>query len=159
MSYRRLCHREFKYSGFKSIGFCLLLYFFWCLIHFLVIVTFIQKKHHKYNLFHWFGYAGLCVYLCGLSTLLFQGEDSLFLLLSLLVTVMYVSSSHWYLIRLTFWWHLMIPFFLCGVQWAPCHAIVATPLLVAFELLLCVYLESAHGIYNHGLLTHSFVLV
>ncbi|KAL0801766.1 hypothetical protein Bca101_056942 [Brassica carinata] len=28
--------------------------------------------------------------------------------------------------------------------WAPCHAIVATPLLVAFELLLCVYLESAH---------------
>ncbi|KAH0875839.1 hypothetical protein HID58_073201 [Brassica napus] len=30
-------------------------------------------------------------------------------------------------------------------HWAPCHAIVATPLLVAFELLLCVYLESAHA--------------
>ena len=30
-------------------------------------------------------------------------------------------------------------------QWAPCHAIVATPLLVAFELLLCIYLESVYG--------------
>ncbi|KAJ6805536.1 uncharacterized protein M6B38_179630 [Iris pallida] len=27
-------------------------------------------------------------------------------------------------------------------NWAPCHAVVATPLLVAFELLLCIYLES-----------------
>lgn len=27
-------------------------------------------------------------------------------------------------------------------QWAPCHSVVATPLLVAFELLLCTYLES-----------------
>ncbi|WOL02814.1 hypothetical protein Cni_G11533 [Canna indica] len=26
--------------------------------------------------------------------------------------------------------------------WAPCHAIVATPLLIAFELLLCIYLHS-----------------
>ncbi|KAJ8648473.1 hypothetical protein MRB53_001496 [Persea americana] len=32
-------------------------------------------------------------------------------------------------------------------HWAPCHAIVATPLLVAFELLLCIYLDS---IYVHG---------
>nr|DAD31687.1 TPA_asm: hypothetical protein HUJ06_010538 [Nelumbo nucifera] len=32
-------------------------------------------------------------------------------------------------------------------SWAPCHSIVATPLLVAFELLLCLYLES---IYVHG---------
>ncbi|CAL1390864.1 unnamed protein product [Linum trigynum] len=33
-------------------------------------------------------------------------------------------------------------------HWAPCHAVVATPLLTAFELLLCIYLESAnvHGI-------------
>ncbi|XP_077230990.1 uncharacterized protein LOC143864059 isoform X2 [Tasmannia lanceolata] len=32
-------------------------------------------------------------------------------------------------------------------HWAPCHAVVATPLLVAFELLLCIYLESlnVHG--------------
>ncbi|KAL3716658.1 hypothetical protein ACJRO7_008271 [Eucalyptus globulus] len=29
-------------------------------------------------------------------------------------------------------------------HWAPCHAIVATPLLVAFELLLCIYLESVY---------------
>ena len=31
------------------------------------------------------------------------------------------------------------------LQWAPCHAVVATPLLVAFELLLCIYLESSYG--------------
>ncbi|OVA05038.1 Transmembrane Fragile-X-F-associated protein [Macleaya cordata] len=29
-------------------------------------------------------------------------------------------------------------------NWAPCHAVVATPLLIAFELLLCVYLESIY---------------
>ncbi|XP_039025317.1 uncharacterized protein LOC120158563 isoform X2 [Hibiscus syriacus] len=29
-------------------------------------------------------------------------------------------------------------------QWAPCHAIVAAPLLIAFELLLCLYLESVN---------------
>lgn len=29
-------------------------------------------------------------------------------------------------------------------HWAPCHAVVATPLLVAFELLLCIYLESLY---------------
>lgn len=33
-------------------------------------------------------------------------------------------------------------------QWAPCHAIVATPLLIAFELLLCTYLESVYGMYE-----------
>ncbi|XP_010537432.1 PREDICTED: uncharacterized protein LOC104812130 [Tarenaya hassleriana] len=33
-------------------------------------------------------------------------------------------------------------------HWAPCHAIVATPLLVAFELLLCIFLESVNV---HGL--------
>ncbi|XAR65385.1 hypothetical protein NMG60_11009496 [Bertholletia excelsa] len=31
-------------------------------------------------------------------------------------------------------------------QWAPFHAVVATPLLVAFELLLCIYLESSYAI-------------
>ncbi|XP_060670452.1 uncharacterized protein LOC107418850 isoform X2 [Ziziphus jujuba] len=31
-------------------------------------------------------------------------------------------------------------------HWAPCHAVVATPLLIAFELLLCIYLESVHVI-------------
>ncbi|KAB5524747.1 hypothetical protein DKX38_022496 [Salix brachista] len=29
-------------------------------------------------------------------------------------------------------------------HWAPCHAVVATPLLVAYELLLCIYLESVY---------------
>lgn len=30
-------------------------------------------------------------------------------------------------------------------QWAPCHSIMATPLLVAFEMLLCIHLESIYG--------------
>lgn len=34
---------------------------------------------------------------------------------------------------------------LSTVQQVPCHSIVATPLLVAFELLLCVYLEGLNG--------------
>ncbi|MED6172132.1 hypothetical protein PIB30_047219 [Stylosanthes scabra] len=29
-------------------------------------------------------------------------------------------------------------------NWAPCHAVVAMPLLIAFELLLCIYLESLY---------------
>ncbi|KAK7330200.1 hypothetical protein VNO77_24387 [Canavalia gladiata] len=29
-------------------------------------------------------------------------------------------------------------------NWAPCHTVVATPLLIAFELLLCIYLESLY---------------
>lgn len=37
-------------------------------------------------------------------------------------------------------------------QWAPCHAVVAMPLLVAFELLLCIHLES---IYGKGLVIFS----
>lgn len=32
-------------------------------------------------------------------------------------------------------------------HWAPCHAVVATPLLIAFELLLCLHLESIY--VNH----------
>ncbi|KAG0497500.1 hypothetical protein HPP92_002191 [Vanilla planifolia] len=43
-------------------------------------------------------------------------------------------------------------------QWAPCHAVVATPLLVAFELLLCTYLEKlrAHQ-YNSMSLKIVFI--
>ncbi|KAF3637510.1 hypothetical protein FXO37_24879 [Capsicum annuum] len=33
-------------------------------------------------------------------------------------------------------------------HWAPCHAVVATPLLIAFELLLCIHLESIY--VNHS---------
>ncbi|KAG4930226.1 hypothetical protein AAZX31_17G117600 [Glycine max] len=31
-------------------------------------------------------------------------------------------------------------------NWAPCHAVIATPLLIAFELLLCIYLESLYDL-------------
>jgi len=42
-------------------------------------------------------------------------------------------------------------------QWAPFHSVMATPLLVAFEILLCVHLEDKYGIFhdfyslNHGM--------
>ncbi|KAG9458265.1 hypothetical protein H6P81_002773 [Aristolochia fimbriata] len=60
------------------------------------------------------------------------------------------------------WWIVFLPLWLFHVvvargrfslpapslphdrHWAPCHAIVATPLLVAFELLLCIYLDSLY---------------
>ncbi|CAL5365571.1 unnamed protein product [Camellia sinensis] len=31
-------------------------------------------------------------------------------------------------------------------MWAPCDTIIATPLLIAFELLLCIYLESIYAV-------------
>ncbi|XP_047325907.1 uncharacterized protein LOC124929556 [Impatiens glandulifera] len=31
-----------------------------------------------------------------------------------------------------------------GRDWAPCHAVIAVPLLVSFELLLCIHLESLY---------------
>ncbi|KAI3513276.1 hypothetical protein L1887_20605 [Cichorium endivia] len=63
---------------------------------------------------------------------------------------------------LSSWWIVFFPLFLFHVvvargrfslpapsapldrHWAPCHAIVGMPLLVAFELLLCVFLESVY---------------
>nr|GEW22230.1 kinesin-like protein [Tanacetum cinerariifolium] len=60
------------------------------------------------------------------------------------------------------WWIVFFPLFLFHLvvargrfslpapsaprdrHWAPCHAIVGMPLLVAFELLLCVFLESVY---------------
>jgi hypothetical protein len=42
-------------------------------------------------------------------------------------------------------------------HWAPFHSVMATPLLVAFEILLCVHLEDKYGIFhdfyslNHGM--------
>ncbi|TQD74693.1 hypothetical protein C1H46_039770 [Malus baccata] len=72
-----------------------------------------------------------------------------------------------YIGKLVHWWHRIIFFPLWifhavvargrfslpapsvphSRHWAPCHAIAAAPLLVAFELLLCIYLESVsvHG--------------
>ncbi|ONM08413.1 Protein binding protein [Zea mays] len=64
------------------------------------------------------------------------------------------------------WWIIFIPLWLFhgivargrfsmpapslphGRHWAPCHSIVAAPLLIAFELLLCIYLESIR-VRNH----------
>ncbi|XP_074587646.1 uncharacterized protein LOC141843489 [Curcuma longa] len=61
------------------------------------------------------------------------------------------------------WWFVFVPLWLFhvavarhrfslpapllphGRQWAPCHAVVATPLLVSFELLICIYLENIDG--------------
>ncbi|KAK1277487.1 hypothetical protein QJS04_geneDACA019673 [Acorus gramineus] len=72
------------------------------------------------------------------------------------------------------WWLIFLPLWLFHVvvargrfslpapslphdrHWAPCHAVVATPLLVAFELLLCMYLES---IYVHGSPTLNLKIV
>ena len=49
------------------------------------------------------------------------------------------------------------------LQRIPCHSIVATPLLVAFELLLCIYLEGINGeskAYCEFIQkTHSFLFV
>ena len=39
-------------------------------------------------------------------------------------------------------------------QWAPFHAVSGTPLLVAFELLLCIYLEHSYGTRS-ALLIHN----
>ncbi|CAL9118520.1 unnamed protein product [Musa textilis] len=36
-------------------------------------------------------------------------------------------------------------------HWAPCHAVVATPLLIAFELLLCIYLYSTSVNGEHAI--------
>ncbi|KAJ0571162.1 putative transmembrane Fragile-X-F-associated protein [Helianthus annuus] len=60
------------------------------------------------------------------------------------------------------WWVIFFPLFLFhavvargrfslpapsvphGREWAPCHSVVATPLLIAFELLLCIFLENSY---------------
>ncbi|TVU04258.1 hypothetical protein EJB05_50176 [Eragrostis curvula] len=36
----------------------------------------------------------------------------------------------------------------CMRKWAPCHSVVAAPLLIAFKLLLCIYLESIRGRFS-----------
>ncbi|KAL5186004.1 RING finger protein B [Glycine soja] len=66
-------------------------------------------------------------------------------------------SSSWWVIFLPLWmfhgvvargrFSLPAPSAPRNRNWAPCHAVVATPLLIAFELLLCIYLES---LYDRG---------
>ncbi|PQP93246.1 uncharacterized protein Pyn_22772 [Prunus yedoensis var. nudiflora] len=68
-----------------------------------------------------------------------------------------VTSYSWWIIFFPLWiFHAVVargrfslpaPSVPHSRHWAPCHAVVATPLLIAFELLLCIYLES---IYVHG---------
>ncbi|KAF8052329.1 hypothetical protein N665_1572s0010 [Sinapis alba] len=76
---------------------------------------------------------------------------TLFLVLKLDHTL----SSSWWMVFLPLWaFHAVVargrfslpaPVAPRNRHWAPCHAVVATPLLVAFELLLCIYLESSYG--------------
>ncbi|KAI7743658.1 hypothetical protein M8C21_031026 [Ambrosia artemisiifolia] len=76
-----------------------------------------------------------------------------FTLLLLLKLDHVVSYSWWIIFFPLFLFHAVVargrfslpgPSVSHGRQVAPFHAIVATPLLIAFELLLCVYLESAY---------------
>ncbi|KAK4801145.1 hypothetical protein SAY86_021632 [Trapa natans] len=79
----------------------------------------------------------------------------LFFTVLLLLKVDLVVSYSWWVIFFPLWlFHFVVargrfslpaPSVPHNRQWAPCHAIVATPLLVAFELLLCIYLESDNG--------------
>ncbi|KAG5229937.1 Transmembrane Fragile-X-F-associated protein [Salix suchowensis] len=66
----------------------------------------------------------------------------------------HVVSCSWWLIFFPLWtFHVVVargrfslpaPSVPHNRHWAPCHAVVATPLLIAFELLLCIYLESVY---------------
>jgi len=61
------------------------------------------------------------------------------------------------------WWFIFLPLWIFHIivargrfslpapvpphdrHWAPCHTVVAVPLLIAFELMLCTYLDSRYG--------------
>ncbi|KAI4319191.1 hypothetical protein MLD38_032821 [Melastoma candidum] len=72
--------------------------------------------------------------------------------LLLVLKVDNVVSCSWWIVFFSLWvFHAVVargrfslpaPSVPHSRHWAPCHAVVATPLLVAFELLLCIYLES-----------------
>ncbi|CAA7032471.1 unnamed protein product [Microthlaspi erraticum] len=75
--------------------------------------------------------------------------------LSLVLKLDHAVASSWWMVFLPLWgfhavtargrFSLPAPVAPRNRHWAPCHAVVATPLLVAFELLLCIYLESSYG--------------
>ncbi|KAL3821562.1 hypothetical protein ACJIZ3_007467 [Penstemon smallii] len=75
--------------------------------------------------------------------------------LLLVLKLDHVVSYSWWVIFFPLWlFHLVVargrfslpaPSVPHDRHWAPCHAVVAMPLLVAFELLLCIYLESLYG--------------
>ncbi|KAL2935751.1 E3 ubiquitin-protein ligase XIAP [Bienertia sinuspersici] len=72
--------------------------------------------------------------------------------LLLVLKLDHMASFSWWIVFLPLWlFHAVVargrfslpaPSVPHDRHWAPCHAVVATPLIVAFELLLCVYLES-----------------
>ncbi|KAL1803324.1 hypothetical protein ACET3Z_031971 [Daucus carota] len=76
-------------------------------------------------------------------------------LLVLKLTNDVVSFSWWFVFTPLWLFHVVVarsrfsipaPLFPCDRYWAPFHSIVATPLLVAFELLLCIYLGGSYGL-------------
>ncbi|KVI02623.1 Transmembrane Fragile-X-F-associated protein [Cynara cardunculus var. scolymus] len=86
----------------------------------------------------------------------FSAHTALFCFTSLLVLKLdhLVPYSWWVIFFPLFLFHAIVargrfslpaPSVPHGRDWAPCHAVVATPLLIAFELLLCVFLESYHA--------------
>ncbi|KAA0058052.1 RING finger protein B [Cucumis melo var. makuwa] len=85
------------------------------------------------------------------QALLAHGSLFCFTLLLVLKLDHFVSHS-WWVVFFPLWvFHVVVargrfslpaPSLPHNRHWAPCHAVVATPLLISFELLLCVYLES-----------------
>ncbi|KAL7171279.1 hypothetical protein ACSBR2_036012 [Camellia fascicularis] len=76
--------------------------------------------------------------------------------LSLALKLDHVVSRSWWTIFMPLWlFHVVLargrfslpaPSMPHDRRWAPFHAVMAMPLLVAFELLLCIYLESSYAI-------------
>ncbi|KAF3437329.1 hypothetical protein FNV43_RR20082 [Rhamnella rubrinervis] len=74
--------------------------------------------------------------------------------LLLVLKLDHVIDSSWWMIFFPLWmFHAVVargrfslpaPSIPHNRHWAPCHAVVATPLLISFELLLCIYLESVY---------------
>eukprot|EP00252_Welwitschia_mirabilis_P018869 TRINITY_DN4231_c0_g2_i1.p1 TRINITY_DN4231_c0_g2~~TRINITY_DN4231_c0_g2_i1.p1 ORF type:complete len:457 (+),score=61.35 TRINITY_DN4231_c0_g2_i1:450-1820(+) len=84
----------------------------------------------------------------------------------LVLKIGYQWNRSWWLIFLPLWiFHIIVArgrFSLPAPapphdrHWAPCHAVFAIPLLIAFEILLCIYLDSRFG---HGIILLSLKLV
>ncbi|GAB4860958.1 hypothetical protein Ancab_036118 [Ancistrocladus abbreviatus] len=86
--------------------------------------------------------------------------------LLLVLRLDHVIVCSWWIVFLPLWlFHAVVsrgrfslpaPSIPHGRHWAPCHAIIAAPLLVAFEMLLCTYLES---IYVNGVAVVNLKIV
>ncbi|KAM3294585.1 hypothetical protein ACQJBY_037466 [Aegilops geniculata] len=69
-----------------------------------------------------------------------------------------LTDSSWWIIFIPLWlfhgvaargrFSMPAPSLPHGRHWSPCHSVVAAPLLIAFELLLCIHLESLR-VKNH----------